>query len=299
MKVVYMIRRGFDSSRVNPLLMLKLFDTCVRPILLYAAELWSVFHIKCNGLGASTDPYYLEKAFNKFLPEDIHTKYCKFVLGVNRYASNVAAKGELGRYPMAMFAILQAIKFWIHINDPLRNVNSTLSYEALTHVDSYHPASFDNHIRSVLHFFSLDHVYENKSCTTMSVNSLITTLKSKLMSRYATYFFDMIAGKVVGNDSSNKLRTYMTFKKEYKMENYVLVDVDKHIVSNFARLRISNHILEIERGRYRNIPADKRFCTICSIPNNHVEDEVHFMCECELYKAERCILFDNIELFVP
>jgi len=109
----------------------------------------------------------------------------------------------------------------------------------------------------------------------------------------------MIAGKVVGNDSSNKLRTYMTFKKEYKMENYVLVDVDKHIVSNFARLRISNHILEIERGRYRNIPADKRFCTICSIPNNHVEDEVHFMCECELYKAERCILFDNIELFVP
>ena len=44
LKVIFMIRRRFQTE-VNAKLFLKLFDTCVKPILLYGSELWSVFNI--------------------------------------------------------------------------------------------------------------------------------------------------------------------------------------------------------------------------------------------------------------
>ena len=33
------------------------------------------------------------------------------------------------------------------------------------------------------------------------------------------------------------------------MENYICVKLDKHLIFNLAKLRISNHQLEIETGR--------------------------------------------------
>ena len=45
LKVIFMIRRRFQTEVINAKLFLKLFDTCVKPILLYGSELWSVFNI--------------------------------------------------------------------------------------------------------------------------------------------------------------------------------------------------------------------------------------------------------------
>ena len=49
-KVVFMIKSRFSSYRSNSSLLLRLFDMCVKPILLYAAELWSVFHLNVDNL---------------------------------------------------------------------------------------------------------------------------------------------------------------------------------------------------------------------------------------------------------
>ena len=45
LKVIFTIRRRFQTETNNAKLFLKLFDTCVKPILLYGSELWSVFNI--------------------------------------------------------------------------------------------------------------------------------------------------------------------------------------------------------------------------------------------------------------
>ena len=56
------------------------------------------------------------------------------------------------------------------------------------------------------------------------------------------------------------------------------------MISNFAKLRISNYNLEIEWGCYKkkkkkkkkkNIPASQRFCKTCN--NASVEDEFQFV----------------------
>ena len=47
------------------------------------------------------------------------------------------------------------------------------------------------------------------------------------------------------------------------------------ILLSFSKLRVSNHKLETELGRYRNIPSKERYCRVCK--SNQIEDEFHFI----------------------
>ena len=52
-----------------------------------------------------------------------------------------------------------------------------------------------------------------------------------------------------------------------------------------CRFRLSSHKLEIERGRYFNIPREERKCKLCH--TNFVENEYHFLLVCPLYRELR------------
>ena len=60
---------------------------------------------------------------------------------------------------------------------------------------------------------------------------------------------------------------------------------------SLTRFRISCHRLFIETGRYSipKIPAEDRLCKFCNL--TRVEDEMHFLTVCPLYKQERDILY--------
>ena len=53
------------------------------------------------------------------------------------------------------------------------------------------------------------------------------------------------------------------------------------IRKTIAKLRCSNHCLEIEKGRHRNIPREDRICNMCT--DKVVEDEEHFLTKCTSY----------------
>ena len=96
----------------------------------------------------------------------------------------------------------------------------------------------------------------------------------------------------------DKLRTFKTFKNNYKLENYIKMKLDKQMVFNFARLRISNHSLEIETGRYKKKMLVQRLCKICN--DGFIEDEMHFLMTCKAYRSERSEVFENFNaLIVP
>ena len=80
----------------------------------------------------------------------------------------------------------------------------------------------------------------------------------------------------------NKLRTYKDLKKKFEMENLLKLDIDRSDMSNFVKLRISNSILMIEKGRHRNIDLENRLCPLCKF---EVEDELHFTIK--LYQTPR------------
>ena len=65
----------------NPNLTIKLFDSLVKPVLLYASDFWGYFEF------ASSDKSPLEK---------LNTTLCKYLLGAKKQVSNVASKIEMG-----------------------------------------------------------------------------------------------------------------------------------------------------------------------------------------------------------
>ena len=78
------------------------------------------------------------------------------------------------------------------------------------------------------------------------------------------------------------------------MEPYLLVIKNKENRRNICKLRCGNHHLAIETGRLKKIPIEERVCTRCE---NKVEDELHFLTECELFDIVReKFLNDIIEI---
>jgi len=77
-----------------------------------------------------------------------------------------------------------------------------------------------------------------------------------------------------------KLRTYRTFKTKLKLEKYLDVSNVKGR-KLLTSLRSGSNTLEIEKGRWRKIDKDQRFCLQCD--TKRVEDEKHMVVECERY----------------
>ena len=78
----------------------KLFDTLIRPILTYGVESWvSDYNIKDKTL--DTLPF-----------EAIHNRFCKYLLGIHKQASNLASRLEFGRQPMMNYITSQTFKYY-------------------------------------------------------------------------------------------------------------------------------------------------------------------------------------------
>ena len=86
------------------------------------------------------------------------------------------------------------------------------------------------------------------------------------------------------NNPEHKLRTYALMKTEIGLENYLNVIKNVSIRTQFSKFRLSDHNLEIEKGRHRGIVAEQRFCSFCKYM---VENEIHFLLECPIYKDLR------------
>ena len=82
-----------------------------------------------------------------------------------------------------------------------------------------------------------------------SKTNLTKILYTKLKSNYNRLWFLSLHDDTINKDFGNKLRT-----------------------------QISNHNLEIERGRHRGLQAKERICKLCL---KEVEDEIHFLLKCE------------------
>ena len=81
------------------------------------------------------------------------------------------------------------------------------------------------------------------------------------------------------------MRTYRIFKKCYERETYLFVnELSKSEISTFANLRISSHDLHIEKGRHRKTILSERICFLSGMA---VEDEKHFVMECDSLSTHR------------
>ena len=64
-----------------------------------------------------------------------------------------------------------------------------------------------------------------------------------------------------------------------------------------VKLRISNHKLMIEIGRYNQTTKDNRHCPFCGC--NVMEDEVHFLFQCPTYSMIRNEFYNSDSKYHP
>ena len=95
-----------DISYENVSLTIRLFDSLIKPILLYASDFGGCFEF------VSSDKNPIEK---------LNTTMCKYILGLKKQVSNVAAKIEMGRYPIFIDAIKNCLNNWHRIQSGKRN----------------------------------------------------------------------------------------------------------------------------------------------------------------------------------
>ena len=74
-KAMYSLIQKGRRLKLPTDIMLKLFDSCVAPVLLYGCEVWGY---------ENTD-----------IIEKVHTKFCKFIFGVSKCSHNMPIYGEL------------------------------------------------------------------------------------------------------------------------------------------------------------------------------------------------------------
>ena len=209
---------------------------------------------------------------------------CKYVLGVQKQTSNVAVLLELGRVPIGLFAIKAAIKNWERIKS-----NKVTS---LVH-NSYSKAMEANllwvsRVKLFLDQNGMASFYTN------NYQDKHPFIHKKLFQRLSDNFHQEAFSTITNQNS--KLRTYGILKDEIGMEKYLSEIYNPVIRKGYTKFRLSNHNLNIEKGRHKNIPKELRFCPFCP---NQVETEVHFLIECETYKTVKEATIQPIMDTVP
>ena len=256
--------------RTSPRITIKLFDSLVKPILLYGSEVWGID----NKLTDINEPI-----------ESVHTKFCKLLLGTSKLSVNNACRAEMGRFPLCNEAIFRSIKYWTRLtsND---NVPKLVHLIYLENMDTTKPENWNNKIKMAIQKLGYGNVWtlqKNTSNFTRFLNEIKQRLKDIAFQHWLSEIFQ---DKRKHSNQSNKLRVYRTFKTKYEYEDYLdTIRNTKHRIT-FTKLRISNHCLEIEKARHQRpyVKPEDRICRRC---NKEKEDEIHFLLRCPIYQEIR------------
>ena len=195
-KATFSIRNIFPQNRLSFIQNIKLFDACIKPILLYNSEVWGpeiILH----------DRKSLDKCLLSFMPENIHIKFIKYILGVNRSAVNMAVLAETGRFPIAIHTIKTIIRYFFHIiQAPDTSLIKRIYTESLEQKNT-----FIKKVENLFNILGFSHVWENQG--TFSISRLEKAMINKLKEKYVNFW------KETRNENScaynQKLRTYNTF----------------------------------------------------------------------------------------
>lgn len=279
LKAYFKLVKILSTQRSGVHTAIHLFDHTVKPILLYASEIWGSIDPNLRRVKSNPDQK-LERGYEKLLAEKLHMKMCRNTLGVNNKTALAAIRGEMGRFPIYIDVTQNIIKYLNHLECSA----SDLLKQSLA----------VNH----------ELAKQNKYCWLAWAQSILADLKlnediikqpptrwlPKLTQNLHGKYFTIWKKQITPDDKNNtKLRTYQKFKTSITREPYLDLIKDRNTRKSLAQLRTSSHKLHVETGRYFGRDISDRTCEVCG--NGDIEDEQHFLIACTAYSTDRINLF--------
>ena len=208
----------------------------------------------------------------------------KRILGLNRATSNTLVRGDMERYSLQSKAISRNIKYLNQIKQKKDNSLVKQAY-LVEEKQTQNRISIESSAKKVN--TNLKNLF-NKEIDVYKLSNY------KLKQYIDTIFCESWKNKL---SNSSKADTYKKLKSIPKFEKYL--DDIKNIkyLKALTKLRLSDHKLMIEEGRRKRpiIPREERICKTC----NKIEDEIHFLIDCDKYKDDRMDKFKIIINEVP
>ena len=246
---------------------IRLFHTYISPIILYNVENCMVLSDK-KIQNFNTTSLYSDIATSKI--DLVHRKILKFVMGVSKSCPNIAVYGDTGETPLSYKGYRLTVNFWHRVtNLP----DTTLVKKAMLENIGLR-TNWIMTVEKLINHFKL-------SDTLGSHNLLKNVIKNKIDSNYCeAWSNDLLTLETTRMDFYRKLKTNFEFEDYLRLE-----DFEKR--KTIAKLRCSNHSLEIEKGRHQRpkIERIERICRQCN--EGAIETEEHFLLECRKYDSLR------------
>ena len=245
----------------------------ISPILTYNSEVWGVF-IKSDFKYWDTSP--IEKG---------HLQFCKRYLQVNIKASNIACRAELGRYPLIFDINKRILKYISYLQS---KEQSSLVIQSLVMSTDLHrngKTSFYTNLIKMFNYYNIPFNFNHDNLDDKKIAHFVDYMQKK----YITHWKH-------SHCNSQKLEFYNVFKDSYTPSIYLDVTRKNPNRKALVKLRISNHKLNIETGRYDKISGCDRICPVCGLS---IEDEIHFLFNCPKYSSIRDDFFNKIESRIP
>ncbi len=263
LKAYYKLRKTMGSYfRLYPTVTLHLFDTLIKPILLYNSDFWGCLKPSSN------NPI-----------ENTHMRFCKDLLGVQRQTTNAGVLLEVGRIPIMLYAKKNCIKDWgrVHLEGKANNILLT------SHINSIeNDSKWSNAVQGLLDRIGIGGNTDNR------------LVHLNAMKRMTDIFHQEAFAKI--NSEGSKLRNYAKFKLKVGYERYLssMKSVTKRTA--VTKIRLSNHDLMIEKGRHQGLELNQRHCPLCLENSEYLlEDELHLLLVCNTFSHFRETLFGASE----
>lgn len=252
-KIVDLFKTMKSLACTDVTVFFKLFDAQIKPLLLYASEIWGFTRFKAI--------------------ESAHLFACKLFLRVSPRTPNTMVYGELGRYPLYIDSIISTVRYWFKLQNLLLCRLPKQAYvmekRFLTGQTS-EKHSWAYLVKNCFDSFGFSEVWLNGG-----VGNEKLFLKC-FRQRIIDCFLQEWSAKL---RDSERYCIYKTFKSSLTRELYFSQLTIIKFRNAFVKFRLG--ITEINNNkRYSSVNKNCPFC-------GHLEDELHFLFYCPKYKDLR------------
>ena len=94
------------------------------------------------------------------------------------------------------------------------------------------------------------------------------SIKQKILDIFKQSWYSSI-------NNSSRLFHYSLHKQEFKIETYLICNIDKKYQSVLSKFRLYSNNLSIETGRYTNVERKDRLCIQCTM--SMIEDDYNVL----------------------